>query len=1147
MTAPASPLALLTARRLGPLALAQACGAVNDNLVKNAMVVLALFRLAAGGTGLSALAGALFIAPYILLSATAGLVADRFPKPRVILAYKIAELVLMIAAAAAFLWASIPGLLAVLVGLGVQAAVFGPVKYGILPELLPDSELVAGNGAIEATTFVAIVVGTVAGGGLMLLANGAAIVSAVGIALALLGLIAASRIPTCLPADSSLRIGPNIFAETARVLRQAAGIQGIWLSLLGLSWFWTIGATLMTEFPIVARDTLQGNGSVLTLLLAVFAVGVGVGSIACARLLHGDVSPRLVPFAAVGISVFCWDFASAAAAAGAAGGLASAGAVLMSGQGARMALDLFLVAACGGMYSVPLYAIIQDTAAPAERSRMVAANNIMNALFMVAGAAAAATLAAAGLRAPGILHVAAGVNLLVAVWIVRILPQEVYRTLFRWYFSTFHRVRVTGLENYRDAGDHVVIVSNHQSYLDACLIAAFLPDSPTFAIDIAQTRKWWVRPFLLAVDTFSIDPRSPYEVKRMIEAVRDHGRKLLVFPEGRLTRTGALMKVYEGAALVADKARARIVPISIEGLQFSPLGRMGGKLRLRWFPRLALNILPAVDLTPPHADTLTPRERREAVGLALQDVMVDAVFRSKDAGKTLFAAFLDARARHGGRTVIAEDIERVPVSYDRLILGSIALGDALRRAASARTRIGVLMPNAVASVVAFAGLQAYGIVPCLLNVSAGASAMLSACRAAGVHEIVSSRTFVEKARLTQVVERVAEDVRFVWLEDIRAGIGTRAKLRAWLRSWRARRLPGAGVRADADAVVLFTSGSEGSPKGVALSHRNLLANCAQLSSVIDFNGGDTVFNAMPMFHAFGLTGGTILPLVSGVRTFHYPSPLHYRIVPTLIYDTDATICFGTDTFLNGWARYAHPYDFYAMRYIFSGAETVRDETRRLFADRFGVRILEGYGATETAPVLALNTAMHCRPGSVGRFLPGIAYRLEPVAGIEVGGIDAGGRLVVRGPNVMLGYLRDTAPGVLEPPADGWYDTGDIVSVDRGGFVSIVGRVKRFAKIAGEMVSMMAAESLAASLWPADAHAVINVPDARKGESLLLVTSRSGAEAPALLAQARGKGVPEIMVPRTILIVKAVPLLGSGKVDYPAVQRMVEASAAKAAE
>jgi acyl-[acyl-carrier-protein]-phospholipid O-acyltransferase/long-chain-fatty-acid--[acyl-carrier-protein] ligase len=313
-----------------------------------------------------------------------------------------------------------------------------------------------------------------------------------------------------------------------------------------------------------------------------------------------------------------------------------------------------------------------------------------------------------------------------------------------------------------------------------------------------------------------------------------------------------------------------------------------------------------------------------------------------------------------------------------------------------------------------------------------------------------------------------------------------------------------------------------------------------LASVIDFNGSDIVFNAMPMFHAFGLTGGTILPLMFGVRTCHYPSPLHYRVVPALIYDTDATICFGTDTFLSGWAHYAHPYDFRAMRYIFAGAEKVRDETRRVFADRFGVRLLEGYGVTETSPVLALNTAVHCRPGTVGRFLPGIEWRLRPVPGV-----DAGGELIVRGPIVMLGYLRDTAPGVLESVPDGWYDTGDIVSVDAAGFVTIVGRAKRFAKIGGEMVSMTAAESLVAALWPDARHAVVSVPDARKGEALLLVTTHQGAEPRDLLAFARQRGVPELMVPRSIQPVGSVPLLATGKVDYPAMERMIASMRADA--
>src|SRR5215471_15185659 len=727
-----------------------------------------------------------------------------------------------------------------------------------------------------------------------------------------------------------------------------------------------------------------------------------------------------------------------------------------------------------------------------------------------------------------------------AMKFMRVIPREILRALFRLYFDTFHGVTVTGLENYRAAGDRVVIVANHLSFADACLIACYLPDSPTFAIHTRMAERWWARPFLAAVDIFKVDVQSAYSVKHMVEAVRDQGRKLMIFPEGRLTNTGALMKIYEGAGLVADKARAMVVPVSIDGLQFSPLGRMRGKLPIRWFPHLSVNIMPPVDLSPDPKLPLTPQARREAIGRALQDLLVNTVFCAKQTDRTLFSAVLDARTKQGRHTLITEDLAREPITYDRVILGAAVLGRRLAKETAPGERVGILLPNANGTVVSFMALQAFGRVPAMLNFSTGADAILSSCTAAEVKTVISSRAFVEKGKLNALIERLQTQVRIIWLEELRASITFGAKLRGKWDARFARSLPGAKVSSDAPAVVLFTSGSEGTPKGVVLSHRNIVANCAQLSTVIDFNSSDRVFNALPMFHSFGLTAGTVLPLLYGVRAFLYPSPLHYRAVPGLVYDTDSTILFGTDTFLNGWAQYAHAYDFYAVRYIFAGAEKVREETKHLFSERFGVRILEGYGATETAPVLAMNTAMHCRAGTVGRFVPGIEWRLEPVPGV-----DTGGRLVVRGPNVMLGYMRASAPGVIEPPEGGWYDTGDIVEVDIEGYVAIKGRAKRFAKIAGEMVSMTAAESLVRSLWPEAQHAVLALPDARKGERLVLLTTEKGASSSQLLAHARQLGVPEIMVPRTVQTIEAMPLLGSGKLDYPALQKLAAAQAAPA--
>ncbi len=1119
--------------RLWPLLVTQGLGAINDNMFKTAMTVLLLAEAASMGPSLVIVAGAVFIAPYILLSATAGQIADRFDKARVIRIVKVAEVALMLLAAAS-LWQRSPALqFGVLFGLGVQATFFSPLKYGILPDHLRENELVAGNGLVEAGTFLGILAGIIAGGGLTDLANGPEIIGGIGIVVALGGVASALRV---LPAPSTapaLRIGWNWFGETRALLRTARANRPVWLSLLGLSWFWVVGATVVAELQILVKDVIGGSADVRTLMLAFFSVGVGAGSIGAARLLKGEVAAWPAPFAALGLALFLGDFSLAV---GHAHGLATVGAMLGSLAGWRVLVDLVLFAACGGVYSVPLYAVLQDRSAPDERARMVAANNVVNAAAIVAGAAVAALLAMAGWGPAAVLGAFAAGNVVVAVWIMRILPQSTVRMVFRWYFEAFHGVDASGLEHVRAAcgeGGRVVAVVNHLSFLDGCFVAAFLPGAPVFAVNVNTAQHWWAKLFLSAVNYFPVDPANPFSTRTMVAAVKE-GKMLVVFPEGRITTTGALMKVYEGAGMVADKAGAVLLPIHIDGAQYSPFSRMANKLPRRWFPRLSMTVLPATTLAPDPA--ATGRERRREVGAVLQSVMEETAFRSAPIDRTLFTALLDARDRHGAGAAVLEDTARVPMTYGRLVLGAAVLGRSLAALAPGGAPVGLMLPNAIGAVVAFMALQSQARTPAMLNYSAGAEAMLAACAAAEVRVVVSSRAFVEKAKLDAVAARMAGQVRFIWLEDVRAAIGRGDKLRGWLAARRARRLPGATARPGEPAVVLFTSGSEGAPKGVALSHRNIVANIAQIAAVVDFTPADRVFNAMPMFHSFGLTGATLLPLLSGVRTFYYPSPLHYRIVPELIYDTDATIAFGTDTFLTGWARFANPYDFYRMRYIFSGAEKVRDETRRTYAERFGVRLLEGYGATETSPVLALNTPMHSRPGAAGRLLPGMDYRLRPVEGIPLEGTGGGGRLEVSGPNVMLGYLRAAAPGVIEAPEGGWYDTGDICAVDDAGFVTIVARAKRFAKIAGEMVSMPAAEALANEVWPDAANAVVAIPDARKGEALVLLTTAPGAAAGPLLAPARDKGVAEIAVPRLVQVVDALPLLGSGKVDYPAATR-----------
>jgi acyl-[acyl-carrier-protein]-phospholipid O-acyltransferase/long-chain-fatty-acid--[acyl-carrier-protein] ligase len=413
---------------------------------------------------------------------------------------------------------------------------------------------------------------------------------------------------------------------------------------------------------------------------------------------------------------------------------------------------------------------------------------------------------------------------------------------------------------------------------------------------------------------------------------------------------------------------------------------------------------------------------------------------------------------------------------------------------------------------------------------------------AAVGEHATALEFLEQARLDPTVAAL-QGIRVVALEDLRGELGLGDRL--WLLAMMAfPRLAGRAVEPEDPAVVLFTSGSEGKPKGVVLSHRALLSNIAQIRSVIDISPTDKVLNALPMFHSFGLTGGALLPLTTGTGVFLYPSPLHYRVIPEVIYDRGCSVLFGTSTFLGNYGKHAHPYDFYRLRYVVAGAEKLSDTVRDTWVEKFGIRILEGYGATETAPVIAVNTPMAFRRGTVGQLLPSMQGRLVPVPGIERGGM-----LHVSGPNLMSGYLRVEKPGVLEPPksalGDGWYETGDICDIDADGFVTILGRVKRFAKIAGEMVSLEVVEKLAAVASPAAQHAATAIADAQRGESIVLFSTDTGLNRERLQQAARSAGLPEIAVPRSLVMVEALPLLGTGKMDYAALRAQALARAGAA--
>mgnify|MGYP002717411861 CR=1 FL=1 len=1122
----------MASRRFAPLFWCQFFSAFNDNFLKNALVFLIMFG--AGGVGggadggsaaLVTLAGAAFIAPFFFLSGLGGQLADRYDKAYVARRLKAAEILAAAVAVLGFWLSSVPILFVALVLFGIVAALFGPIKYGILPDHLARAELPAGNALIEAATFLAILTGTIAGG-LAVTHGGAHAFGLLVMGFAGLCWLASLAIPTTGEAAPTLEVDRNVLRSTGSLMRDLYEDTRLWRTGLITSWFWLVGAVVLALLPALVKRTFGGDETVVTALLALFSIGVALGSGLASWLCAGRIVMLPTPIAALIMGLVSLDLALVASASVPPPSPVGALEFLGSWRGARIAVDFVVLAAAAGLFIVPSFAALQAWTPKERRARVIAASNVLAAAFIVLGAVSLAVLQKAGLSSAGQFLIVGIANLVAGVAVMAVLPTSGFRDFLSIVFRAFYRLEVRGLENIEKAGPNAIIALNHVSFLDAGLALSLTEREPTFAIDHTIAQKWWVKPFLWLTRALPLDPTKPMATRTLINAVKG-GETLIIFPEGRLTVTGSLMKVYDGAGLIADKSGVPVVPVKIEGPERTAFSRLSrAQVRRRWWPKFIVTVLEPVRLEVDPA--LKGKARRQAAGAALYGVMSDLIFRTAPIDRTVFDAVVEAAEREGGARVALEDPVTGTLTYRRLLMGARVLGAKLGPLAPQGRAIGVMLPNANAAAVTVLGVMSAGRVPAMINFTAGPANILSACKAAEVETIVTSRAFVQKGRLDALLETLSQSLTIVYLEDVRSRVGRLDKLRGFL-GWRQAIHP---RKPEDPAAILFTSGSEGTPKGVVLSHRNMLANAAQAQARIDFGRTDKVFNVLPVFHSFGLTVGLVLPLVSGVPVYLYPSPLHYRIVPELVYGSNATILFGTDTFLAGYARVAHAYDFRSLRYILAGAEPVKPATRKAYAEKFGLRILEGYGVTETAPVLALNTPMFNRFGTVGRVMPGMEARLEPVPGVT-----EGGRLFVRGPNVMLGYLRAEKPGVLEAPAEGWHDTGDIVTIDADGFVTIRGRAKRFAKVGGEMISLAAVEAVAAELYPDAASAVAALPDARKGERLVLVTEKKDATRAAFQARARASGLSELAVPAEIVAVDALPQLGSGKVDFAAVTRL----------
>ncbi len=739
------------------------------------------------------------------------------------------------------------------------------------------------------------------------------------------------------------------------------------------------------------------------------------------------------------------------------------------------------------------------------------------------------------------------------------LPKRIFKSTMKGIAKFLYSVdeeNMEKIEGYLKASDKNIFIANHPSFLDGIMLGLFLPKEPMFLVHESIIKRPVFKFLLSFVNYKTIDTQKPTSLKTIAKTVEE-GHPVVIFPEGRISTTGSQMKIYDGTAFVAMRTQANIIPITLQGLLKSHISRMSDKFKeypKEFFPKVHIKAYDPEKITfTEEEEKLSGKAKRALAGDKLRLIMNKVTMKTLNKHENIGDAYEDVVQYFGKKHQIIEDVTTgETLTYKDLNLRIAGISYMLDKTLSAETKkkqdmmiekdnkkiesgvVGLFLPNTSAAIASMLGIQNLGLVPAMLNYTHSIDAMKSCLQSCQTKSIVTSRKFITNGKLEHYIKLFEDmNMKVIYLDEEKEKMTMMDKLSIKKASMSLNEDRYKASK-DEPATILFTSGSEGTPKGVVLSHGAILANISQIRSTIDIVPDDKVLNALPMFHSFGLTAGTLLPLLTGTRSVPYVSPLHYKVVAELAYDKNCTILFGTNTFLTNYAKKAHNYDFYRMRYVIAGAEKVTDSTRNLYNEKFGLRIFEGYGTTECAPVVAVNTPMANRFGTVGQFMPNIEHKLEAVPGVE-----QGGRLHVKGPNVMTGYLKDTKPGVVDTSAvpGGWYDTGDIVDI-KDGFISILGRAKRFVKIAGEMVSLEAVDKLVSKTSSAS-FATVSRPDPRKGEEIILLTTDEHLKKEHIQKTIAENNQSNLMLPGKIVYVPQIPLLGSGKTDYVGAKKLFE--------
>jgi len=1112
----------------------QFLGAFNDNAFKIvvSLVALRLFSDPAVHARFMSMISAMFILPFIIVSPYAGQLADRFSKRNIIVAVKIAEIAIMILALFAFLSGNIYVMCGVLFLMTVQSAFFGPAKYGLLPEMLDERDLSRGNGYMGMWTFVAIILGTAAGGQLMGMFSGdLQRVSLILIGVAVLGTITSVMIQHTGAQRSERPLTINAFADLKTYGRQIARSRPLRLTLLGIGYFWFLGAIFQMNILMYGHNVLGLSDLKTSLLLVAVSLGIGLGSWLAGKLSEGKIEFGIVPVGAIGISIVSMLL----------------GAPAMNFVEAMF--RIFILGLSAGLYTVPLNAFFQRATPEADRGKYLALMNVSNALFILMGSCVMWLLGSfLRLDSRQIFFVMGIASVAGTLYIFRTLPEALLRFL-NWVIThSIYRVRAIDTEHVPQEGG-ALLVCNHTSFVDHALMMACLKRPVRFLMMRNLYEKPLFRPLcetMRAIPVAMTD--SPKAIAASLQTAREavqRGELVCIFAEGALSKTGYMMPFNRGFEFIMKGVSEPIIPVNIDSIWGSIFTFDEGKFFWKW-PKRLLNPVRVRFGRPMPASS-----RSHEVRLAVQELGAES-FRARGAEQPkLHVAFIHEARKRPLKMCVA-DSTGMRLNYIQALAMVLLLSRKLfePEPGQAGEMVGIVLPSScMGSLVNGATLMA-GKIPVNLNFTASHESLESAVRQCSMTRIITSRRFLNKIGMEQ-------DKRMIYVEDLKKQISVKDKL-LWIAAAlclpavliRALFVQGNQTNADDVATVIFSSGSTGEPKGVMLTHANIFSNIQGFYQVGQVQRNDVVMGALPFFHSFGFTACLCFPVGTGLSVVYHPNPLDAATIGKMVEQYRVSILLGTPTFFSAYLRKCRPEQFKTLRYAVAGAEKLKRSLVEEFIQKFGVTLFEGYGATELSPIVSMGVPdmrdadgrllqVGNKFGHVGHPIPGVAARVVDPQTWQNLGPDQEGMLLIKGANVMKGYLKNPRK-TAEVIRDGWYVTGDIAVIDADGFIKITDRLSRFSKIGGEMVPHVKIEDeiLSAIECSDPVCAVTAVPDEKKGERLVVLHTVE-LDAADVCRRLAGKGLPNLWIPRpeNFFKVAKIPLLGSGKTDLKSVKQL----------